>query len=92
MDNFAFYSPLAFAGLWDAWKDPATGEYLETFAIITTTPNELTGKVHDRMPVILKPSDYDRWLERGIPEQPPVDLLRPYRTNPMQAGEPGLWE
>ena len=77
--------PFAFAGLWDAWKDPANGEYLQTFAIITTTANELTGKVHDRMPVILNPKDYDRWLERGTAEQPPVDLLRPYEADEMTA-------
>lgn len=77
--------PFAFAGLWDAWKEPATGEWLQTFAIITTTANELTGKVHDRMPVILHPPDYDRWLERGEAHQPPVDLLRPYEAEEMQS-------
>lgn len=76
--------PFAFAGLWDAWKDPATGEWLQTFAILTTTPNELTGQVHTRMPVILHPRDYDRWLERDRPEQPPVDLLRPYEAEEMR--------
>lgn len=79
--------PFAFAGLWDAWKDPANGEWLQTFAIITTTANELTGQVHDRMPVILHPRDYDRWLERSEPEQPPVDLLRPYEAEKMRASE-----
>lgn len=77
--------PLAFAGLWDAWKDPANGEWLQTFAIITTTANELTVKVHDRMPVILRPRDYDRWLARGEVEQPPIDLLRPFDADAMQA-------
>ena len=77
--------PFAFAGLWDAWKDPHTGEWLQTFAIVTTTANELTGEVHDRMPVILHPRDYDRWLQRGHVEQPPVDLLRPYEADAMQA-------
>ena len=51
--------PFAFGGLWDGWKDPATGDWLQSFSIITTDPNELTATVHDRMPVILKPSDYD---------------------------------
>jgi putative SOS response-associated peptidase YedK len=36
------------------------------------------------MPVILRPGDYDRWLERGIPERPPVDLLRPYDADEME--------
>lgn len=76
--------PFALAGLWDAWKSPV-GEWLQTFAIITTTANELTGQVHDRMPVILHPRDYDRWLQRGDAGQPPVDLLRPYDADEMEA-------
>ena len=74
----------AFAGLWDAWKDPANGEWLQTFAIITTAANELTGRVHDRMPVILHPRDYGRWLERGEAEHLPVDLLRPFEAEAMR--------
>jgi putative SOS response-associated peptidase YedK len=89
-----FYSlnngqPFAFAGLWDAWKDPHTGEWLLSFAIITTEPNELTAQVHDRMPVILEPRNYDRWLQRCTLqhpdlEQPPIDLLRPFPAEDMQ--------
>lgn len=76
--------PFAFAGLWDAWKDPANGEWLQSFAVITTTANELTGEVHDRMPVILHPRDYDRWLHRDATGQPPLDLLRPFEAEAMQ--------
>jgi putative SOS response-associated peptidase YedK len=75
--------PFAFAGLWDAWKEP-DGGYLQSFTIITTDPNELTASVHNRMPVILKPSNYDRWLVRDD-ERPPVDLLRPYDADKMTA-------
>ena len=78
-------TPCAFAGLWDAWRDPLTGDWLQSFAIITTTANELTAEVHDRMPVILHPRDYDRWLQRGEVAQPPIDLLRPYEAEAMQA-------
>ena len=77
--------PFAFAGLWDAWKDPANGEWLQTFAVITTDANELTANVHDRMPVILHARDYDRWLARGEAEQLPTDLLRPYEAEAMRA-------
>ncbi len=77
--------PFAFAGLWDAWKDPLNGEWLQTFAIITTEANDLAAKVHDRMPVILHPRDHDRWLERGETHQPPIDLLRPYEADRMKA-------
>jgi putative SOS response-associated peptidase YedK len=73
----------AFAGVWDAWKD-GEGHWLQSFAIVTTVANELMARIHDRMPVILRPGDYDRWLERGIPKQPPVDLLRPYDAEEME--------
>ena len=73
------------AGLWDAWKDPSNNEWLQSFAIITTEPNELTAEVHDRMPVILQPRDYDRWLKRGGVEELPTDLLRPFPADEMHA-------
>jgi putative SOS response-associated peptidase YedK len=76
--------PYAFAGLWERWK-PKEGELLETFTIITTDPNELTETLHDRMPVILERRDYDRWLEPCDPARPPIDLLRPYPAEKMQA-------
>jgi putative SOS response-associated peptidase YedK len=46
--------PFAFAGIWDAWKRP-DGTYLETFAIVTTEPNELVAQIHDRLALILHP-------------------------------------
>jgi putative SOS response-associated peptidase YedK len=79
----------AFAGLWDKWKDKATDTTLETFTILTTGPNELMTTVHNRMPVILKPSDYARWLEPGDPSNRPVDLLRPYDAGQMRAWKVG---
>lgn len=82
-------SPFAFAGLWDRWKDKATGQELQTYTIITTDPNELTEPIHNRMPVILKRQDYDRWLELGEPSHLPTDLLRPYSANEMKAWEVG---
>jgi putative SOS response-associated peptidase YedK len=42
--------PFAFAGLWENWKDPASGDWLRTFTILTTKPNEVVAPVHDRMP------------------------------------------
>ncbi len=53
--------PFAFAGLWENWKDPSD-QWLRTFTILTTKPNELVAPIHDRMPVVLAPADYDRWL------------------------------
>jgi len=77
--------PFAFAGIWDSWKRP-DGSRLETFAIVTTEPNELVATIHDRLALILHPKDYDRWL--GIPEsgdpRPPLDLLHPYDASKMK--------
>jgi putative SOS response-associated peptidase YedK len=57
--------PFAFAGLWEQWwgADKASDDPLESCTIITTDANELARKVHDRMPVILDPPDYDAWLD-----------------------------
>jgi putative SOS response-associated peptidase YedK len=69
--------PFAFAGLWSAWKDPANDRWLQSFTILTTDANETMQPVHHRMPVILQPKDYGRWLSRDASLQPPLDLLRP---------------
>jgi putative SOS response-associated peptidase YedK len=78
-------SLFAFAGLWDRWNDRATGQTFETYTIITTDPNALVEPIHNRMPVILSPRDYSRWLEPGDPSQLPIDLLRPYPAEEMTA-------
>ncbi len=77
----------AFAGLWDAWKDPARGSWLQSFTIVTTTPNELTVSMHNRMPVMLRQCDYQRWLTGADGEDPPVELLCPYPAEGMTATE-----
>ena len=76
--------PYAFAGLWERWR-PKEGEALETFTILTTDANEILEPIHNRMPVILEPKEYDRWLEPGSAERPPVDLLRPFPAERMIA-------
>lgn len=78
-------APFAFAGLWERWKDKVTQQPLETFTILTTEPNELTAPIHNRMPVILAPRDYERWLAPADPAQLPVDLLRPRPADEMTA-------
>lgn len=66
----------AFAGLWDRWRSPSG--WLETCTILTTSANSLTRNVHDRMPVILQPQDYDLWLDPGITAPARLQhLLRP---------------
>jgi putative SOS response-associated peptidase YedK len=81
---------IAFAGLWETWKDKGTGQSLQTFTIITTNPNELVKPadgptLHDRMPVMVRREDYLRWLAPAPPAQLPVDLLRPYPAEEMTA-------
>ncbi len=76
--------PYAFAGLWERWQ-PKEGEALETFTILTTDPNALMEPIHTRMPVILEPQDYSRWLDPADTAQPPIDLLRPFPAEKMCA-------
>lgn len=65
--------PFAFAGLWEKWISP-TQEEIISCTILTTTANELLQSIHDRMPVILDPKDYDLWLD---PEVKTAQLLQP---------------
>src|SRR5258705_9705292 len=51
-------APFGLAGLWENWKAPVSGEWIRTFAIITTDANELVADIHDRMPVVLSRDDY----------------------------------
>jgi putative SOS response-associated peptidase YedK len=76
--------PYALAGLWESWQ-PKEGEPLTTFTILTTDPNALVERIHNRMPVILEPGDYERWLEPGDPARPPVDLMRPLAAEKMHS-------
>jgi hypothetical protein len=74
-------APFGIAGIWENWKEPASGEWIRTFAIITTDANELVVDIHDRMPVILSPNDYARWLGE---EPDPRDLMRPFPAEQMR--------
>lgn len=82
-------SLFAFAGLWERWKDKAKDQVFETYTVLTTDPNELLEPIHNRMPVILAPQDYQRWLEPGEPTHLPTDLLRPYPAEEMKAWKVG---
>src|ERR1700756_2080526 len=74
----------AFAGLWDGWKD-ASGNWIKTCTILTTTPNAVTSAIHDRMPVILHPDSYDPWLDPGIQNATAIsELLRPFDARLMR--------
>jgi putative SOS response-associated peptidase YedK len=83
--RFALHDELfAAAGVWDAWKNPADCRWLQSFAIITVPANEVMSSIHDRMPAVLHPSDYDRWLDRKETEQAPLDLLLPFESTAMR--------
>jgi putative SOS response-associated peptidase YedK len=73
----------AFAGLWEVWHGP-DGEEIASCTLLTTAANDLVRPVHDRMPVILHPADYDLWLDRHA-QKPALlqPLLRPYDASAM---------
>ena len=74
----------AFAGLWDGWKN-AEGQWVRTCSILTTTPNAVTGPIHDRMPVILDLDSYDLWLDPGVQNVAAISgLLKPYDAHLMR--------
>lgn len=69
------------AAIWQVWRDPANGEDVPSFCIITCEPNAMMSKIHNRMPVILRREDYNRWLGT---EPEPTDLLKPYPSEMMK--------
>lgn len=82
-------SIFALAGVFDVWKDKKTGQPLFSYSVITTDPNELLEPFHNRMPVILKPADYERWIAPAEPHRLPMDLLRPFPDEEMIAWKIG---
>jgi putative SOS response-associated peptidase YedK len=73
--------PFGIGALWENWNDLASGEWIFTFVVITTDANELVAQIHNRMPLILAPSDYARWLGD---DPDPRDLLQPFPAEPMR--------
>jgi putative SOS response-associated peptidase YedK len=77
--------PMAFAGLWERWRNPE-GEELESCSIIVTDANEIMRPIHDRMPVILAPEDWDVWFETDTKYAGSLQsLLKPYPAEDMVA-------
>jgi putative SOS response-associated peptidase YedK len=78
--------PLAFAGLWERWKDPKDGALLESCTIVTTDASQSIRKIHERMPVVLAEADRDRWLDTAFSETDKLsELLRPYEPKALEA-------
>jgi putative SOS response-associated peptidase YedK len=65
-------TPFGIAGLWENWRHPQSGEWMPA--------NALVEQIHDRMPLILPKSAYERWLGR---EPDPHDLLTPFAAELM---------
>ncbi|HXS54113.1 MAG TPA: SOS response-associated peptidase [Usitatibacter sp.] len=72
---------LAFAGLWERWKD-RDGKRLETYTILTTPANRFVSPMHDRMPAILADDDLEAWLCGSVEDA--WRLIRPYPDEPMR--------
>jgi putative SOS response-associated peptidase YedK len=78
--------PLAFAGLWERWKDPAGNSQLESCTIVTTDASASIRKIHDRMPVVLGEQDWDRWLDAAYSDTGQLSgLLRPFEPGALEA-------
>lgn len=77
--------PFGLAGLWEHWEE-AEGEIIESCTIITTAANELMQPIHERMPVIINPQDYDLWLDREV-QKPELlqPLLKAYPSDRLTA-------
>jgi putative SOS response-associated peptidase YedK len=82
-------SIFSFAGLYDIWKDHNSGNEIHSYTIITTTPNEIVGRYHDRMPVILEKEDEDTWLNPDTEANQLHNLLKPFSSNKMEEWEVG---
>ena len=78
-------SLFCFAGLWEQWRGSESAEPLDTFTIITTTPNSLIEKIHNRMPVILRPQNYSAWLNETSPQATIKAMLKPYSDSELEA-------
>jgi putative SOS response-associated peptidase YedK len=73
--------PFAVAAIWENWRVPGTEQWMRTFAVVTCPANDLVSQIHDRMPVVIAPENYDRWLANIEPD--PRDLMVPFPSEPM---------
>ncbi len=77
-------NPMAFAGLWETWTGP-NGEEVDTACILTTQANAAIAAIHDRMPVILEPADFDRWLDcDAVDANEAKALMRPAQEDVLE--------
>jgi putative SOS response-associated peptidase YedK len=76
--------PFGFAGLWELWRDEQDNS-LETFTVITTDASPATRQIHDRMPVIVDPHDYQAWLDPALSDLAKLqEMLGPYDGDDLE--------
>jgi putative SOS response-associated peptidase YedK len=84
--------PMAFAGLWAAWRDPngddQQDDWLRSCAIVTTNANDIVAPLHDRMPVVLEERDWDRWLDPNADDVHELAQLLTAAANDVLAAYP----
>ena len=70
--------PLALAGLWSGWRDPAADRVIRTFTIVTAGPNAQVAELHDRMPVVVPEEAWSTWLDPHLDDAAELQgLLQP---------------
>jgi putative SOS response-associated peptidase YedK len=82
------HEPFAMAGVWDTWKNPETGEELQTYTVITTKANALMETIHNtkkRMPVMLRKENESAWIDPSLRKEAGQSLLVPYDDAEMEA-------
>jgi putative SOS response-associated peptidase YedK len=81
-------APFAFAGLWEHWE--LENLKIDSCAIIVTQANKLISPIHDRMPVIVAPANFEQWLDPAQGKESLLSLLKPYPEEEMEAYPVGL--
>ncbi len=77
--------PMALAGLWERWTDPADGAPLESCTLVTTDATAPLRRIHDRMPVVLPEEHWPRWLDPGFADAAALGSM-------LGAGDPARFE
>src|SRR5580704_4847449 len=77
------HSAFAFGGLWERWNSPKGP--VNTFAILTTTPNKFVGQIHERQPVIIDKKDYQRWLDPKTPLDEVMEMSNAIGSDRLEA-------
>jgi len=75
---------MAFGGIWSVWKPQPDSRSVATAAIIATNPTQALQPIHKRMPVVLRPEDYAKWLDLDTPIAELKKLMEPFTAKPLE--------